>query len=557
MRFRHANRFCLSFILATVIAVAPAAAAVPAGAILGIGSNIQGQLGNPAFAGSPPPENTWPPVYVAPPGPLPVLLPLSAGSAVEAAVGGNHSLVITSSGRLYAFGSNHWGELGSAVNCGSAATNATPAPVSLPGQLGTPTHVAAGFSVSLVVTSAGQLYSLGVNEDGPDGSTAGAPANCQPRLVSLPGAVDPVNEVAAGSDHNLAVTSGDQLYAWGGNYGGQLGSTAGNGVVVSGPGPYLPQYPPARVRLPGQTGRVVQVAGGGWFSLALTATGQLYAFGDNESGQLGSPVNDGFHPLGAGPKAANPIPTLVSLPGLAGTITHISAGADHTLVVTSSGQLYAFGGNDFGQLGSSVNMHGLGPALSAPNPTPTLVRLPGEVGPVVQASAGNGYSLAVTASGQLYAFGNNTLGLFGPHASDDQTPHPQPTLVAGGSGSTFDTAITIGKADHALLLVSDLRLTSGSLPVASVGSGYRATVGTAGGAAPVLRRARNLPRGLTFDVKRSIIRGRPHVAGTSRVVLSATDRYGIRTTRTYKLTVRAACASRHRHRHRHARCRLR
>jgi alpha-tubulin suppressor-like RCC1 family protein len=50
-----------------------------------------------------------------------------------------------------------------------------------------------------------------------------------------------------------------------------------------------------------------------------------------------------------------------------------------SLVITSTGQLFAFGDNDFGELGN---------ATMTANPTPTLVTLLGATGPVVDAAGG-------------------------------------------------------------------------------------------------------------------------------------------------------------------------
>ena len=148
--------------------------------------------------------------------------------------------------------------------------------------------------------------------------------------------------------------------------------------------------------LPGAVGPVTQVAAGGERSLVLTSTGQLYAFGDNYYGQLGSAANNKT-------EEPNPTPTLVTLPGASGPVTQVAAGREHSLAVTSTGQLYAFGENYYGQLGNATNNK-----TEEPNPTPTLVTLPGASGPVTQVAAGD-YSLAVTSTGQLYAFGDNQL----------------------------------------------------------------------------------------------------------------------------------------------------
>jgi alpha-tubulin suppressor-like RCC1 family protein len=125
---------------------------------------------------------------------------------------------------------------------------------------------------------------------------------------------------------------------------------------------------PAPLTLPGSSGTVAQLAAGCEFSLALTSNGQLYAFGENIEGELGSTTNNGT-------THANPTPALVTLPGENGTIVRVAAGCYYSLVLTSTGQLYAFGRNDFGQLGNAVNNGGEGA-----NPTPTLVTLPGVSG---------------------------------------------------------------------------------------------------------------------------------------------------------------------------------
>ena len=170
--------------------------------------------------------------------------------------------------------------------------------------------------------------------------------------------------------------------------------------------------------LPGQIGPVTQLAGGTGHSLVVTSSGQLYGFGDNPYGQLGNATNNGT-------TTPNPTPTLVTLPGQIGTVVQIAAGAYHSLVVTSSGQLYAFGHNEYGQLGNATNN-----GTTTPNPTPTLVELPGQIGPVTQVAAGVGHSLAATASGQLYAFGLNQLR---PAGQRDQQrhQHAEPDADAG------------------------------------------------------------------------------------------------------------------------------
>jgi hypothetical protein len=174
---------------------------------------------------------------------------------------------------------------------------------------------------------------------------------------------------------------------------------------------------------------------------ASTATGRLYAFGDNYWGQLGSTTNNQA-------EAANPTPTVVTLPGATGPVTQVAAGSDDSFAVTSTGQLYAFGNNDYGQLGSATNN-----GTSNANPTPTPVTLPGATGPVTQIAAGFGHSLAVTSTGQLYAFGNNVSGQLGSATnSGNETANPTPAPVGLPAGTTISTVARGPEASQTLAL---------------------------------------------------------------------------------------------------------
>ena len=234
-------------------------------------------------------------------------------------------------------------------------------------------------------TAAGQLYSFGENFDGQLGSFTNngtENANPTPMIVGLPGATGPVAQVAAGEFHSLALTSTGQLYAFGSNTYGQLGSTTNEENADANPTPTV-------VGLPGASGPVTQIAAGGWYSLALTSTGQLFAFGENAYGQLGNATNNGNG-------NANPTPMLVEPPwGQRPGDTDRSRrqpqprGHCHRPAVCVRR-------NGYGQLGNTTNVGELGGA----DPTPTIVSLPGASGPVTQVAAGVRDSLALTSTGQ-------------------------------------------------------------------------------------------------------------------------------------------------------------
>src|ERR1700733_5067251 len=139
------------------------------------------------------------------------------------------------------------------------------------------------------------------------------------------------------------------LLAWGDNAFGELG----NGSTTSSPVPLAV----SGGAIPAGT-KFTQLAAGGGHSLALSSTGQVYAWGYNLDGQLGD-----------GGTASSSVPVVVAGGAIpAGTtFTKIAAGASFSLALSSTGQLYGWGDNLFGQVGngSTTGSPVLAPALGS------------------------------------------------------------------------------------------------------------------------------------------------------------------------------------------------
>jgi alpha-tubulin suppressor-like RCC1 family protein len=447
-----------------------------------------------------------------------VALPAGSGTVVQVAAGVGHTLELTSTGKLYAFGDNYYGELGTATNNGFSSPNPTPELVTLPGQSGAITHLAAGYDFSLVSTASGQLYSFGLNNEGELGRTADSGTN-PPALVTLPGQSGTITSISAGDSHTLAATSSGQLYAFGDNYYEELGTTAGVGTSTGDPVPTL-------VNLPGKTGTIVQVSAGVGDSFALTSTGRLFGFGDNQSDEIDTPAGGDVNP-----------PALVPLATGSGPVAQVAAGGFglYTLVLTKSGRIYGFGQNNEGQLGIG-NTNG-------PFDPPTAVTLAGERGAVTGIAAGNYGGLAVTSSGQLYTWGDNDYGELGTTTNSGTThPNPTPTVVAFPAGTTIDAVALGSEARHTVALVSDLAIASTSLASGQVGSAYNASLSASGGTAPLSYAATGLPPGLRINGASGAITGTPTAAGSFSTVSTVTDAYGSSASRTIQLAIMPAPA---------------
>jgi alpha-tubulin suppressor-like RCC1 family protein len=123
--------------------------------------------------------------------------------------------------------------------------------------------------------------------------------------------------------------------------------------------------------------------------LGIKSDGTLWAWGNNQSGQLGD-GNTG---------------TVVSEPEQIGTGTNwkvIAAGNEHSLALTADGKLWAWGDDGEGELGDGA------PVGVARNvPTPEHITSPDSIW--IAVGACEAHSVGVTADGKLWAWGYGTL----------------------------------------------------------------------------------------------------------------------------------------------------
>ena len=177
----------------------------------------------------------------------------------------------------------------------------------------------------------------------------------------------PWHAVAAGGSHSLALKTDGTVWAWGENGRGQLGIGTTNNVNQ----PFTTQID-----------HVVAIAAGGLHSLALKNNGTVWAWGENDDGQLGEGTNN---------DASSPVQvkafTLVRA-------VAIAAGEKHNLAVDGNGDVWAWGKNDFGQLGDSSVVS---------RSTPVKVK---QLTGVVQVAAGATHSLARKSDGSVWAWGD-------------------------------------------------------------------------------------------------------------------------------------------------------
>ncbi|XP_028776173.1 ultraviolet-B receptor UVR8 [Neltuma alba] len=217
------------------------------------------------------------------------------------------------------------------------------------------TTVAAGGRHTLALSDIGQVWGWGYGGEGQLG------LGSRIRMVSSPHLVPCINSSTYGKDRFVALAqgsmnSGGQNFRVPGNYVKGIACGGRHSAVITDAGALLT----FGWGLYGQCGqgstddelsptcvssllgiRIEGVAAGLWHTVCVSADGDVYAFGGNQFGQLGT-----------GDDQAETIPRLLDSPSLENQHAKtVSSGARHTAVVTEEGKVFCWGWNKYGQLG--------------------------------------------------------------------------------------------------------------------------------------------------------------------------------------------------------------
>lgn len=198
-----------------------------------------------------------------------------------------------------------------------------------------------------------------------------------------------ISSVHCGAEYSIAVShSKKQVYAWGWGDFGRLGHGDCKDF-------FLPASIPA---LSYKT--VAAVACGDTHTLVATDEGELFTFGRNSNGQLG-----------LGSMVDSLIPQKVE--ALAGKkVTGVAAGAEHSVICTDTGEVWAWGWGRYGNLGDGER---------SDRDLPTKVTALETTGITIKMVAcGWRHTLGVDAEGKLWSWGWSKYGQLGHGDCNDQ-----------------------------------------------------------------------------------------------------------------------------------------
>ena len=257
------------------------------------------------------------------------------GGFQTVSLGEFHSAAITVTGDLWTWGNHDYGQTGHDQEIPTNITSLFPL-----NEAETLERVFLGWEHSAVLTSSNQLYMFGKNDVGQLGTNSNRHSN-QPINITPSFSLSPnetIEDVALGWGHSLALTSSGRLFTWGKNDSGQLGD--GSNINA-----FTPKYITSRLRL-APNDMIMSIAAGSSHSALLTKEGRLFLWGRNVYGQVGDQTNTSKH---------TPVEITSSFNLTTNEkITAITLGWGHSAAITSNGRVFTWGFNTFGQLGNNA-----------------------------------------------------------------------------------------------------------------------------------------------------------------------------------------------------------
>jgi len=230
------------------------------------------------------------------------------------------ALAIDSHGHVWGWGLNAYGDL-----CLSGLTELRPSELSL-----SDVTLATGARTHSLFDSAGKVYACGSGEYGVLGTPSTTSSSTPVPVVGLPSTAR-VTALTSSWEGSGALLGNGTYYDWGYNAAGQLSNDTTADSAV-----------PVHVALPDAMRQVFQGGSGAknGQTVAILANGSVWAWGDNDRGQLG-----------IGTTVSSDVPRSVEVPkGV--TFVKVSSGGYASYAIDRAGRLWAWGDNESGQLGT-------------------------------------------------------------------------------------------------------------------------------------------------------------------------------------------------------------
>ncbi|KAG2233476.1 hypothetical protein INT48_003182, partial [Thamnidium elegans] len=366
--------------------------------------------------------------------PMPLKV-LDDQNIIDVVSGGMHSIAITKEGKLWSWGCNDQRALGRSGE------------EYLPGKVENMDNikivkVACCDSVTMALSDEGQLYCWGTYRcaEGPLGFSREKAVQDVPALFE-PFSKHVIVDIAAGTDHCLALTKDGRVYVWGNGQQFQLGRRIIERHLING-------LRPEALNL-----KNIKVIGtGSYHSFAVDADNKIYVWGLNNFQQCGLADEDN-----------DPAPNVITKPTIIkslqgkGIIKAVQGGEHHSIVLMEDGSVYTFGRADSDQLGlpaeliervqtreKDANASSFKKAVGIPTKVPNLTK-------VTEIATGTNHIVVTTESGKAYTWGFGECYALGNGSSDDE---PIPNELTGQKLEGHKVIRVSAGAQHSMVLAT-------------------------------------------------------------------------------------------------------
>jgi len=320
---------------------------------------------------------------------------VGGGSWIAVAASKSHAIAIKSDYTLYTWGLGTSGQLGDGLVSRSS-----------PVKVGTSswTKVSAGDLYSYAIRIDGGLFAWGANTNGQQGDSTIATTVLRSAPTQI-GLNSWTNVFAYGATWVHAIDSNNKLFGWGLGTTGQLGYND----IISRSSPV--QISSGNFSTLGAYGTTPN-------TLAIQTDGSLWAWGSKTNLLLGEFSNASF----------------------TYSWSQVSAGPSHTAAIRSDGRLYTWGNNSAGQIGNNTTVNTSSPTL--------ITTTPGGAGEYWNRVSVNGLrTVAIRNDGTLWVWGSNAGYLLGDGTSTNRSAPVQITSVSSSwsqisAGLSHTAAIT-------------------------------------------------------------------------------------------------------------------
>jgi len=308
-----------------------------------------------------------------------------AKTITSIACGNNHTVFLTSEGKVWACGNPANGRLG----LGTDITTNRTVPLEITNvafYANTITAIATKDSHTVFLTSGGKVWSCGLNTNGQLGINNTTQQNVPIEITNAGFYANTITSIACGQSHTLFLTSGGKVWSCGNPANGRLG--LGTDITTN-------RTVPLEITNAGfYANTITAIACGDSHSVFLTSVGKVWSCGVNTNGQLG--INS---------TTQQNVPTeITNATFILNTIVAIACGQTHTLFLTSTGKVWACGNPANGRLG-------LGADMTTNRLVPTIISdVSFNLNTITSISGGYSHSIFLSNTSKAWTCGLNTNG---------------------------------------------------------------------------------------------------------------------------------------------------